>query len=184
MLLLSWDTSQIQPLRDGGLGRALFRAVSKSGGDAIRAARVASSRTVRFRKRFRVAKVNQGLPMRFPRGPRELDDLEWRITPSGETTPVSAFPGARQTKRGASVAINRQRKVIKGAFVATMKSGHTGVFKRRGSKRLAIDELFTTRIADVFRDSGMIPAVHARAQAVFSSSFARLLPLEIARGRK
>jgi len=183
MLVLSWDTSKIQPLRDGGLERALFRAVSKAGGDAIRAARVASSRTVRFRKRFRVSKVNQGLPIRFPRGPRVLDDLEWRITPSGETMPVSAFPGARQVKLGASVGINRQRKTIPGAFVAKMKSGHVGVFKRRGSKRLAIDELFSTKISDVFRDGGMIPAVHTRAQVVFSASFARLLPLEIARGR-
>lgn len=48
---------------------------------------------------------------------------------------------------------------------------------------LPFRELFTTRISDVFGDNGMVPAVHQRAQNMFSSSFSRLLPLEIGKLR-
>lgn len=48
----------------------------------------------------------------------------------GRRTPLIAF-SARQTKAGVSVNV-RQRKVIQGAFIATMKSGHKGVFRRTG----------------------------------------------------
>ncbi len=42
----------------------------------------------------------------------------------------------RQTKRGVRV----RRFFFEGAFVATMPSGHTGVFKRKGKERLPIVE--------------------------------------------
>jgi hypothetical protein len=45
--------------------------------------------------------------------------------------PMPVFPfGARQNKRGVSVNITGQRKTIKSAFIATMDSGHRGVFVR------------------------------------------------------
>jgi hypothetical protein len=198
-LTLKWDTSQIEHLRNQGLERALFRSVSRAGGDAIRAMRTSSNRAVRFRKRMKSERVTRGLPVFFPRGPRELAQLVWTIGVSGEVVPVSAFP-YRQVRRGVSVAINKgARKIIPGAFVATMRSGHVGIFSRRADPmaafkstkrrsrlparvgRLPIDEAFTTRISDVFRDSGMIPAVQARGQAVFSSSFDRLLALELSK---
>ncbi|MBZ8133241.1 phage tail protein [Afifella sp. IM 167] len=47
--------------------------------------------------------------------------------------------GARQGKRGVSI---RGRGQIRGAFRASMGSGHRGVFKRVGSARLPIRELF------------------------------------------
>jgi hypothetical protein len=196
-LTMEWDTSQIAALKAQGLERALFRVVSKAGSDAIRAARVTSSRTVRFRKRMKVKRVNEGLVLGFPRGARDLGALTWRVDVSGERFTLSSFP-YRQTKRGVVVKVNRGKGVlINGAFEARMKSGHIGVFvrerttgapkkKKRGKYaspprvgRLKIEELFTTRIPDVFADAGMVPAVHARAQNVFSATFSRLLPLEL-----
>lgn len=198
-LTLQWDTSQIGAFKARGMEKALFRAVSKSGSDAIRAARVTSSRTVRFRKRMKVKRVNDGLVLGFPRGARELGSLAWRVDVSGEAFTVSSFP-YRQTKKGVRVMVNRGKGVlIRGAFEAKMKSGHVGIFvrelargvaptpnKRRKKNalpartgRLRIEELFTTRIPDVFADQGMVPAVHARAQKVFSAAFDRLLPLEL-----
>jgi hypothetical protein len=200
-LTLRWDTSKIEPLKNQGLERALFRAVSRAGGDAIRAMRTSSRRSVQFRKRMKAERVTRGLPVFFPRGPKELAQLEWRVGVSGEIVPVSSFP-FRQVRRGVSVAINKgQRKIIPGAFVAKMRSGHVGIFSRRADPmaapssrkrrsslprrvgRLPIDEAFTTRISDVFGDSGMVPSVQARGQAVFSSAFDRLLALELSRAR-
>jgi hypothetical protein len=44
---------------------------------------------------------------------------------------------------GASVEVKRsQRKIIPETFIAQMKSGHQGIFKRASKKRLPIKELF------------------------------------------
>lgn len=49
----------------------------------------------------------------------------------GRRTPLISF-NARQTKAGVTVLV-RSRKTVKGAFIATMPSGHVGVFKRTGT---------------------------------------------------
>ena len=48
----------------------------------------------------------------------------------GARTPIINF-SARQTRQGVRVKI-RQSKLIRGAFIATMPSGHRGVFWRSG----------------------------------------------------
>jgi hypothetical protein len=55
------------------------------------------------------------------------------IRVSAKPLPIVAF-GARQTRKGVSVNITGKRKVIKSAFIATMKSGHKGVFVRGAYK--------------------------------------------------
>lgn len=197
-LTFEWDRSQIQPLRDRGLERALLSSLRKSGGDAIRAMRAASNRSIRFRKNMKAGAVSKGLVLRMPRSTRSIEDLEWRVDVSGSPFPLSAYParqvGARVRGRkgrkevsagGVRVSVNKGRaSFVQGAFIAKLKSGHRGIFVRRGLKRLPIDELFSTRISDVFRDNGMIPAVFARGSTVFSASMGRLLPLEIAKHLK
>lgn len=193
-LQLSWDRSTLAPVQDQRMHRALFRALSKSGGDAIRAARVASGRIVRFRKAFRVSRVNRGLVLAFPRQPRgDISQLEWRVNVSGSMSPVGSFAsvrgfgqrirgrkGRKEVSPGGVIAkINAGRSSrIPGAFLATMKSGHRGVFMRTGAK---VKELFTSRVSDVFSDAGMPEHVLERAQQVFGRSFDRLLPLELAK---
>lgn len=51
------------------------------------------------------------------------------VISSGRVLPVRGFKG-RQINDGVSVNIAGQRKVIKGAFIRKMKSGHIGVFMR------------------------------------------------------
>lgn len=52
--------------------------------------------------------------------------------------------GARQNRRGVTVRRLKTggRTVLKSAFVATMPSGHVGVFRRKGKARLPIQEQF------------------------------------------
>lgn len=52
----------------------------------------------------------------------------------GKPVPLMEF-NARQTKAGVSVKVKGARKVIKGAFIATMPTGHVGVFTRTPSSR-------------------------------------------------
>ncbi len=161
------------------VNRAITRAMAKAGGDAARAMRVEGSKGVRSKKRLKVARVKKGLPVTFPRNKTDIHALVWRMDVSGEPVRVGDLT-PRQTKKGVTFGINKgKRSLIRGAFIATLKSGHKGVFRRRGESRLPIDEAFTTRISDVFRDGGFIPGIHKRTMGVFKSSFARLLPLEI-----
>ena len=61
---------------------------------------------------------------------------------SGRRIALKEF-GARQTRRGVSYKIQKSgaKQQIESAFIATMSSGHTGVFKRKGKSRLPVQEL-------------------------------------------
>lgn len=184
-----WDRSLISVLRSPGLERALVRVTRAAGGDAIRAARVASSRRVRERKSIRVSRVSRALVLSYPRSARSLDDLVWIERVSSAMTPIAGLP-KRQTRRGVNFSINKgKRSLIPGAFVQKMRSGHVGVFHRTGEKiglkggRRPFTELFSSRVIDVFRDDGMPATVLSRAQSVFAATFSRLLPLEIAKAK-
>lgn len=179
-LTLEWDRSLVAKFGPRAT-KGLQRALSRAGSDAIRAIRVESNRYARARKRFKVARVNAALPLTFPRGAKSIEDLVWTMRVRGEVVPVASFPH-RQTRQGVRVEINTGKTVlIRSAFLATMRSGHKGVFRRAGKARLPINELFTTRISDVFKDAGMVPSTLARGQAVFAATFARLLPVELAK---
>lgn len=85
--------------------------------------------------------------------------------------PIIGYSGPRQTKKGVTVEIRKGqgRKLVKGAFVATMKSGHKGVFKRRGSSRLRdrvepIKELFTTSVPDALSNGPALATVMVKGQ--------------------
>lgn len=174
---LTWDKSA---LRIGGADAAVRKSLTQAGSSAIRAARAASNRLIREKKRIKVRTLNAGLSLSFPRGAKDIDDLEWRLRVSGKPIPLAAYPH-RQTKRGVVVAVNKGRAkvLIRGAFIAVMRSGHRGVFMRTTTKRLPIREGYSTRLTDVFRDPGVVPATLNRAQAVFISTYDRVLPINL-----
>lgn len=71
---------------------------------------------------------------------------------------------------GVSYQLRGGRGRVPNAFLATMKTGHKGVFARKGKSRLPIRELFGPSLGHVFavhRQEGL-----ARAQEAFHNSFA------------
>lgn len=66
-----------------------------------------------------------------------------------------AFPGTRQTKHGVSYRVSRTagRKRIEHGFIATMPSGHRGVFVRGRPSRLPIVEAKGPSIWKVITDT-------------------------------
>lgn len=179
-LTLKWNSEDVKALRGvNSFDKAIFRAVSKAGGSAIKAMRAESVRSVRTRKGMKVAKVNSALELKYPRGAKEIGALVWRMNVSNQPSKVSDF-SFRQAKSGVSALINKgKRTLIKSAFVATMKSGHTGVFVRVGKGRKPIKELLTSSVLDVFNDPDVIPGAYVRAGNVFNQAFERLLPMEL-----
>lgn len=96
------------------------------------------------------------------------------VTASGRPIPLIKY-GARQTARGVSVSVLNGRKVIPGAFIATMPTGHTGVFvlqpggkhkkvKKAGKSswhQLPIRELFGPAIPDAMANAGVRDAIES-----------------------
>lgn len=79
------------------------------------------------------------------------NSLRGSLQGTGRRIPLYDF-AARQTKKGVSYRMQGQRKTIASAFIATMRSGHTGVFARKGgAKRLPIAELKGPSVPHVFR---------------------------------
>lgn len=175
---VKWDKSQIGALETSSLKGALKRALRKAGASALRDMRSEATKRVRARKRIKVSYVRAAMTLRRPRG-GDIAAMAWAVDVSGKPVPLVAYPH-RQTKKGVSVEVNKgKRTLLKGAFVATMKSGHRGVFRRKGTARLPIEELRGSRPVDALLHKGEADAVAARGGATFEATFARVLPLEI-----
>lgn len=88
------------------------------------------------------------------------ENLVTSLGASPKRIPLMDF-AARQTTHGVTYRGKNGRQKLPHAFLATMGSGHTGVFERRGKPRLPIAEKFGpsiwlvfTRYADVGRARG------------------------------
>lgn len=174
---VKWDRSGIAALETGPLKGALKRALRKAGATALRDMRSEASKRIRARKAIKPRYITRAITLRRTGG--DVADMTWAVNVSGEAVPLVAYP-ARQTKKGVSVEVNRgKRTLVKGSFIATMKSGHKGVFRRTGKARLPIHELRGSRPVDALLHEGEAAGVAERGGTSFGDTFARVLPLEI-----
>jgi hypothetical protein len=169
--------------RAQGLERALLKSLRMGGRDAIRTMKSQGNKQVRARKKLKVSRVNRGMQTTTPVGASRIEDLVWTMSVDNAPIRLADYPH-KQGAAGTTVQVNvGSKKLIKSAFEAKMRSGHVGVFMREGKARLKIDELFTSRLTDVFKDNGMIPALQAQTQTAFQKTFDRVFPTECAKVR-
>jgi hypothetical protein len=145
---------------------AMLRAINR----ALSSARTVMVREIAGDTRLKSGDVRAALPLQEATGNRPVG----RLAASLKRIPLIKF-GARGPEpsrgkgRGVSYALGRSRGRVESAFVATMKSGHRGVFARAGKKRLPVHELHGPSLGHVFRkhrSKGI-----ARAQEVFEKTF-------------
>lgn len=133
------------------LGDRSAKAVARALNRSAVSTRTVMQRLVRDDVKLKSRDV--GDQMRVEKARPTQDGLQARVIISGARIPLFDF-GARQTARGVSANTGGGRKVYKGSFIATMKSGHKGVFERKtrgkGSKRLPIIEKFGPSLPHVF----------------------------------
>lgn len=96
------------------------------------------------------------------------------IRVSGRPIPLVEFD-ARRVGRGVSVKVKGARKVVAGAFIATMKTGHTGVYVREAAGgrrvgRLPIRQLFSLSLPVAFTQKQIMDALLAVASARFAET--------------
>lgn len=179
---VKWDRSGMAALETSSLKAALKRALRKAGATALRDMRSEASKRIRARKRISPRYIARALTLRRAKG-SDITAMQWALDVSGDPVPLVAYPH-RQTKRGVSVEVNRgKRSLVEDAFVATMKSGHKGVFRRRGKARLPIQELRGSRPVDALLHEGEADAVATRGGKSFGETFTRVLPLEIGKSK-
>lgn len=181
-VIAKWDRSQIAALENGPFKGALRRALRKAGATALRDMRSEASKRIRARKRIKSRYITRALTLRRAKG-SDIGRMEWALEVAGDPVPLVAYPH-RQTEKGVSVEVNRgKRTLVRGSFKATMKSGHAGIFRRRGAARLPIEELRGSRPVDALLHKGEAEAVAARGGKSFGETFVRVLPLEIGKSK-
>ena len=147
---------ELAGMRNAG-NRVLARGLNKTLGG------VRTDISVEIRKELNVKKATIDKTSRITKA--MPDRLTASIESMGQPLPLSSFSGTRQRVKGVSVKVkqNHSRKVIPGTFLATMQSGHTGVFWRMGKKRLPLSQRFSSSVPDVFSNESVMNAVKAKA---------------------
>ncbi len=89
---------------------------------------------------------------------------------TGKRIPLLAF-GARATRKGITYRIGTGgRKLVPSGFLATMRSGHRGAFKRKGKRRLPIAELFGPSLPHVAVKAKIMGALRSHAATLLGKN--------------
>ena len=158
-----------------------IRAAQAAGSSALRAMRAEGSRRIRERKGIQAGQIDRALSLLYP---KSKDVFAWALVAKSKPIPLIAF-GARQVGSGVSVEVTKgKRSIVRGAFIATMQSGHRGVFMRQGNKqvmrkgrykgklRQPIKERFSATISSALGKAA--PEVLNRGASVFKTTFERM----------
>lgn len=191
------NSKELAALQEGRITPAIARALRKAGSTALRDMRSEASKRIRRRKKISAKYIRRAIHLRRPKIANSRLEGTWALDFSGTPVPLVAYPhkqtalpkGPKEKRRaragGVRVEVNRgKRTLIKSAFVATMKSGHKGIWVRKGAKRLPIMEKLGSRPVDAMLHKGEAEAVAARGAASMGATFDRVLPLELGKGSK
>ena len=99
-------------------------------------------------------------------------DYEIAVRSSRKPIPLIEFP-TTQVATGVSTRAWGQQQIIRHAFIATMRSGHTGVFRRTSKSRLPIKELWGPTIYGTFKTKEVQAVINDTMQARLQTSLAR-----------
>lgn len=129
------------------LGRPqLDVAVAKALADTAKNAMVKAVSLIARRTGLRSATVRPKIMTDYVR----VGDYATHIRSSRRPIPLIDFPGTRQTATGVATRAWGKPQVLRSAFIATMPTGHRGVFRRSRRTRLPIRELWGPHIHGTF----------------------------------
>ena len=147
MLEIRFDDQKLKQLEKElrGIPKALPKVMSRALNRTAMSARTEISRNLSRRIGLKIKDVRDRLTL------IRASYSNWRsaVTVSRKRFGLISF-GARQTRKGVTYKKGGGRVLIRHAFIATMKSGHTGVFKRKLSSRLPIAELRGPSLGQVY----------------------------------
>ena len=148
-----------------GVSAKAMRGAIRAMNRAIASGRTAMVREIARDTGVKVGDVRDAMPIREA----SLSVAQASFGAGLKRIPLIYFK-ARATRRGVTYAFTGSRNRIPNAFLATMKSGHQGVFARKTAKRLPIVELFGPSLGHVF--AKYRPMGLARTKDAFDTAFA------------
>jgi hypothetical protein len=153
-----------------GVSAKAMRGAIRAMNRAIASGRTAMTRDIARDTGLKVGDVKDALPIREA----SLARAQASFGAGLKRIPLIYFKAkgpepSRGKGRGVSYALTGSRNRIPDAFLATMTSGHRGVFKRTGPTRLPIQELYGPSLGHVF--AKYRPVGLARTREAFDVAF-------------
>lgn len=181
-----WDSRTLSVFRGGKVESAIARSLRLAGNQAIRSLRKDATAFAAARKALPGVVITEDQRLSLPNRAAAIRDFAWTLFVKGKPVPVSAFrhsdtrrAGRGVRARGVLVSIDQGRVTsIRSAFVATMKTGHKGVFRRTGKKRLPIEEVFSSRLPARFGGEVML-TYGGKTYRKLATAYARGLDREL-----
>lgn len=148
---VDWRMAEVQRLASRLSSKRLHQSLSVAVNGAARSVRSKSASLIAKESGLRKKDVTPALMIRPYSKPSTLSAT---VRGSGAPLPLIRFK-AKQQKKGVKASAWGNAKLYPGTFIATMKSGHTGVFARTSRKRLPIKELWGPGIAKTMADDAV-----------------------------
>lgn len=113
------------------VAKAAHMAMRSAINKVLRSCRTEANRLLRESYRLSKSDIDKVMSLKLSTG----SNLTGQLIVGGQRFKLYAFP-SRQLKIGVKVTITkRSPKTLPHRFIATMQSGHTGIFQRKGDKR-------------------------------------------------
>lgn len=162
------------------IGERAPHALSRAMNRAVVTARTVMAREIAEDTKLGVRAVTKELKVTKARP----DALQARLSVTGSKIPLIEWKPTVSRRRGVRAKLPPPGKgVYPHAFIATMKSGHRGVFQRKtlgkGSKRLPIHELRGPALPSVF--AKLSPKAVAAGQESLMKNFEHELEFELSK---
>lgn len=146
----------------GAAPKAMARAINR----ATESARTEAARKVRSMYYITQKDVKSTIKV-YPASPGDLSAL---VVSRGNLIALTKFritPKKPQPKRKSDIIVRVKRGSggpVKKAFVAKMKSGHTGVFRRAGKQRYPINQMYGPSIPEMIGNPTVTGWVEEKAR--------------------
>lgn len=183
MFALRWDARQciadLEALKSGGAAKAIARGINRTAASE----KVALSREVAKDMGLAVGVAKDAISIEQARPTR----LSARVIGKGSRIPLVDFKArgpepSRGRGRGVTARLPGGKGRYPSAFIATMKSGHRGVFQRvPNADRTPMFELFGPSIGKVFEK--VVPVGEARRAEVLNKNVQRELEFALSRAK-
>jgi Prophage minor tail protein Z (GPZ) len=102
-----------------------------------------------------------------------VGDYQVTVRSSRKPIPLIEFPNVRQVASGVRTSVWGRSQIISSAFIATMPTGHRGVFRRRTSRRLPIKQLWGPTIFGTFATPEVQSVIRSTMKTRLAAALAR-----------
>ncbi|MER9003317.1 phage tail protein [Mesorhizobium sp. M0862] len=173
-----WNTAEVRALMRKLQPPRLNQALSVSVNTTAKQVRTFAARIVAKQGGLKRGDVDPSIRIYPHSTPQTLS-----ATVRGSGRPIALIKfAARQTKAGTTANAWGVRKLYKHTFIATMRSGHEGVFVRETKKRNPIKELWGSGVTQVMSQAITMGEIEADAQAKLTTNVVRQLKRYAFRG--